>query len=108
VTDEKREAERLQVHLDVRWEHAKVRREGTISDLSATGCFILASSDLKTGETIRIVIEAPRERPVPVLGEVVYVIDEMGFALRFLRSDKERENVVLAGLLERLRASKKA
>jgi len=73
---------------------------GSICDLSLSGCFVLASADVKMGELIRLEANSPDE-VVCLWGEVVYSVAEMGFALRFLfGADDQRR---LEELLETLR-----
>jgi hypothetical protein len=57
--------------------------EGHIVDLSSTGCFVLTSDRVKPKELIRIEIQLPTEGWMYLWGEVVYRIEEMGFALSF-------------------------
>jgi hypothetical protein len=88
---ERREAERLRTDLNARWEGLKTQGRGSVSDLSASGCFVLTSAELKAGELIRLEVNFPKEI-VTFWGQVVYSIAEMGFALRFTftgESDKD-------------------
>ena len=55
------------------------QKEGTIVDLSTSGCFILTAHLVEAGELIRLEME----NSLVVWGEVVYQIEEMGFALKF-------------------------
>ena len=76
---ERRRSERVKVNIKVRWEGVLEQKEGTIVDLSINGCFILTAHLVKTGELIRLEME----NSLVVWGEVIYQIEEMGFALRF-------------------------
>ena len=96
---ERRIAERVRVHLNARWEGVLARREGVISDISATGCFILTSDEVEAGELVRLEIETPSEGWIYLWGEVVYLIEEMGFALRFTGAG-ESEQTMLALLID--------
>ena len=75
------------------------RREGIISDISDIGCFILTSDEVKNGELVRLEIETPTEGWIYIWGEVVYLIAEMGFALRFTGAG-DNEQTMLALLLD--------
>ena len=88
---ERRRAERFSAGLRARWEGVLARRTGEIVDLSSTGCFILTSDDVETGEMIRIEIVALDGRQIFMWGEVVYQHAEMGFALRFTGANAEDE-----------------
>ncbi len=75
------------------------RRAGTVSDISATGCFILTSDEVEQGELVRLEIETPTEGWIYLWGEVVYLIQEMGFALRFTGAG-ESEQAMLDLLID--------
>lgn len=96
---ERRIAERVRVHLNAHWEGVLARREGVISDISSTGCFILTSDEVERGELVRLEIETPTEGWIYLWGEVVYLIEEMGFALRFTGAS-ESEQTMLALLID--------
>jgi hypothetical protein len=97
---ERRAAERLRTNLNARWEGLKTQGRGSVSDLSSLGCFVLTGAEVKTGELIRLEINFPRET-IPVWGQVVYVVAEMGFAVRFtFGADDERR--LLAKLIKTL------
>ncbi len=80
---ERRLAERVYVQLDARWEGVMAQCEGHIVDLSSTGCFVLTSDRVKPKELIRVEIQLPTEGWMSLWGEVIYRIEEMGFALSF-------------------------
>lgn len=62
--------------------------KGSVSDLSSTGCFVLAGGETHAGELVRLWIYFPKEIP-PLWGEVVYTITELGFAVQFTFADEE-------------------
>lgn len=80
---ERRTAERIRLDLTTRWEGLTTQGRGAVSDLSATGCFVLSGGEVTTGELIRLQISFPREVGI-VWGRVVYAVAEIGFALRFV------------------------
>ena len=96
---DRRIAERVRVNLNAHWEGVLARREGTISDISATGCFILTSDEAEKGELVRLEIETPTEGWIYLWGEIVYLIEEMGFAVRFTGAS-ESEQTMLALLID--------
>ena len=63
--------------------------EGSIVDLSTSGCFILTDDQVRVGELIRVEIRPPKGGALYMWGEVVYQIAEMGFALRFTGGDDD-------------------
>jgi hypothetical protein len=93
---ERRKAERVKVSIDVHWEGTVAQCAGTLVDLSVSGCFILTSDLVTEGELIRLELRTPTGGSLYLWGEVVYKIEEMGFALRFTRlGDAEREKLGL-------------
>lgn len=99
---ERRQAERVYVRLNARWEGLLAQCEGHIVDLSATGCFVLTADRVKPKELIRVEIQLPTEGWMYLWGEVVYRIEDMGFALRFT-GVSEMEEAMLNLLLEFIR-----
>lgn len=99
---DRRITQRYRVHLNAQWEGVLARRAGTISDISSTGCFILTSDEVEQGELVRLEIETPTEGWIYLWGEVVYLIQEMGFAVRFTGAG-ENEQAMLALLLDYFR-----
>ncbi|HEX8708875.1 MAG TPA: PilZ domain-containing protein [Pyrinomonadaceae bacterium] len=93
---DKRRAERILVNLNARWEGVLAQHEGTIVDISSTGCFILTADEVMPRELIRIEIQLPTDRQTytSLWGEVVYQISEMGFALRFTGSTEAEEKML--------------
>ncbi len=83
MMQERRAAQRLRVDLNARWEALRTQGRGAVSDLGASGCFVLTSAEVKPGELIRLEINFPEET-TSFWGQVVYAIAEMGFALRFV------------------------
>lgn len=89
---ERRGIERANVSIDVEWEGAGGRESGTISDISAHGCFVMCSGGVADGENVRIFIPLSDGMKVQFLGEVVNHTLEIGFAARFTGlSDAQRD-----------------
>jgi hypothetical protein len=99
---DRRQSERVYVRLNARWEGVLARCEGNIVDLSTTGCFVLTADLVKPKELIRVEIQLPTEGWLYLWGEVVYRIEEMGFALRFT-GVSDMEQAMLDLLLEFMR-----
>lgn len=89
MTEERRKAERAKVDLRASWEGSLTRLEGSIVDLSITGCFILSDDKVRVGELIRVEIQPPQQGALYIWGEVIYQIPEMGFAVHFTGADDE-------------------
>jgi c-di-GMP-binding flagellar brake protein YcgR len=107
---DRRRAERVKVNLPARWEGGAARERGTISDISATGCFLLSGGETKPGESVSVALELPKGRSIQLSGEVVYRTEEIGFAVRFTGDDAGRARLVkfINLLLSKRRANKPA
>ena len=70
---------------------------GAVCDLSLTGCFVLSGGEVSVGELVRLEIHFPKEISL-LWGEVVYRVEEIGFALRFA-FEGEHEQHSLGGLM---------
>jgi hypothetical protein len=92
---ERRRAERVKANIKVSWEGVLEQKEGTIVDLSINGCFILTAHLVETGELIRLEME----NSLVIWGQVIYQIEEMGFALKFSAAMGE-EAVQLGKLIQ--------
>lgn len=103
ATSERRENERVRADLEARWEGVLARRDGRVVDISASGCFILTADEVRVEELIRLEIQLPTGRRIYLWGEVVYRVEEMGFALRFTGSE-ETELQMLGVLIDYARA----
>lgn len=99
MTKERREKERVRADLEAHWEGVLARRGGRVVDIGAGGCFILTTDEVREEELIRLEIHLPTGRRIYLWGEVVYKVEEMGFALRFTGSD-ETELQVLGVLMD--------
>jgi hypothetical protein len=88
---DRRTSPRFAVNIEVFWEDIAGRHEGTISDISVLGCFVLCGGDVEDSETIKIQIPLMNGESIELWGEVVNHVFEMGFGLRFVElGDNER------------------
>ncbi len=81
----------MRTNINVRWETLKSQGRGAVSDLSASGCFVLTGGEVVPHELARLDILHSGE-VTTLWGCVVYAIGEMGFAVRFVfgsEADKE-------------------
>ncbi len=76
--------ERLSVNIEIDWEGAKGRKQGTISDISLQGFFVLCSGEVEDGENVKIFLPLADGMRVQFWCEVVNHIYEIGFAARFI------------------------
>lgn len=101
---ERRTDNRYEINIDVEWEGAAGRREGTISDLSVSGCFVMCSGEVDDGETVKIFLPLADSMKVEFQGEVVNHVLEIGFGARFVEmtdAKKEFLTKLLINLRER-------
>ncbi len=92
--EDRRSHKRRNVSIAVEWDGPEGRRSGTVSDLSETGCFVLASGDVEPGETLSVLLPLGDGMKVQVLGEVRNMAPEIGFALRFIEPSAAQLDVI--------------
>ncbi len=89
---ERRQYERIQIYLRVRWEGLFGCHEGTLSDISAGGCFVLSESQTTLRELIRLEVELHDGEWVKVWGEVTNQFPGVGFGVRYTEVEGEDED----------------
>lgn len=90
--NERRAVTRYIVNIDVEWESSTGRNNGTISDLSLTGCFVMCSGDVSDGEKVRILLPIGDGMKVEFRGEIVNHVYEIGFAAKFVEVTESQHN----------------
>ncbi len=80
---ERRTSERFRANLNVRWETLKAQGRGSVCDLSSSGCFVLTGGEVTAGELLRMDLIS-NDGIATLWGNVVYAINEMGLAIRFV------------------------
>jgi hypothetical protein len=80
--EERRRVERYRVGLRARWTGKQTWRDGTITDLSIAGCFVLTEDRIEPGELVKIELLLPAD-VVTLWGHVIYKAEEIGFGVRF-------------------------
>jgi hypothetical protein len=98
---ERRSAPRARVKLAARWEGVLSRENGTVTDLSRSGCFVLTGGKVEDKELVWLEIQLTNKQAVNFWAEVVNQASEIGFALRFNSSSPEDE-AALAAFLEKI------
>ena len=84
MTEERREEERKEITLDVRWEGgAAGRHPARISDLSLGGCYLDTLGGVEVGEVISLEIKLPSGEWLPLRGTVAFHHPGLGFSLCF-------------------------
>src|ERR1044072_1629464 len=89
---ERRQHERVNIYLRVRWEGLVGWYEGTVSDISEGGCFILSESQTTLRELIRVEVELHDGEWVKGWGEGTNQVPGVGFGVRYTEVDGEDEN----------------
>jgi hypothetical protein len=102
---ERRRAPRVRVNLEISWHNGEDARQGTISDISVTGCFVLCAGDVVDGHPVEVEFQMARAKALALSGEVVNHHEEIGFAMRFTEVGK-RESTFLNKLIERAQSPK--
>lgn len=82
--DERRSEERIRLAVEIDWDALAGPRKGTISDLSKTGCFILASGFYSEGEAVSVRLPLTDGSTFEFMGQIVNHVPDLGFALRFI------------------------
>lgn len=104
---ERRLAERFKVNIRARWEASRTRREGTVTDISTAGCFVLTEDiGVERRELVKIELLMPGG-VITLWGQVIYKADEIGFGLRFTPniSEEERRRLEFLVKAEAVRSS---
>jgi len=98
---ERRSAPRARVKLAARWEGVLSRENGTVTDLSRSGCFMLTGGKVEVKELVWLEIQLTDKQAVNFWAEVVNQASDIGFALKFNSSSPEDE-AALAAFLEKI------
>ena len=91
MTDERREEERKNITLDVRWDGGGSNQPARLADLSLGGCYVDTLGMVEIGEVISLEIKLPSGEWLPLRGTVTYQQPGLGFSLcfTFLTEDEE-------------------
>ena len=101
---ERRESPRYQVSLRARWGGGEwAGRGGTVTNLSAEGCFVTADDPVVEGELVQVSIEIPGEKALTLWGTVIHKGEGLGFAVRFSTFSQGGARERLGALLQQAR-----
>jgi hypothetical protein len=81
---ERRTAPRYNVNINIEWEAAAGRKQGTVNDISREGCFVLCSGEVEDGDRILLFFPLTDGIKVQFNCEVVNHIYEIGFGVKFI------------------------
>lgn len=88
---ERRLTQRIKVNIRARWEGPRTRRDGTVTDISTAGCFVLTEDlGVEKRELVKLELLLPGG-VITLWGHVIYKADEIGFGVRFAPNIPEVE-----------------
>jgi hypothetical protein len=97
---ERRESPRYKVSLRARWGGGEwAGREGTVTNLSADGCFVMTGGVVAEGELVQVQVEPPDGEPLPLWGSVIHRVEGQSFAIQFSTFSQGGARERLAALL---------
>ena len=92
--EERREEERKEITLDVRWEGGSGRHTARISDLGLGGCYLDTLGQVEVGEIISLEIKLPSGEWLPLRGSVAFHHPGLGFSVCFtFLTDEEQHQL---------------
>jgi hypothetical protein len=80
---DRRAVPRYPISVNVEWEGASPRNNGTLSDISSNGCFVLTAGCVDDGELVRLFLPLSDGMSVQVLAVVANHVMEIGFGAKF-------------------------
>ena len=81
---DRREQQRFGLSMDVVCEGSAGNFNGTMSDISSHGCFILTSGEVEDGDQVRIDIPLLAGGTLSLWGDVANHVPEIGFGVEFV------------------------
>lgn len=105
---ERRKVQRYKVDLRARWVGKRAWRDGSVTDISTAGCFVLTDDLVETGELVKIELLLPADM-ITLWGHVIYTAEEIGFGVRFspFFPEDDRRKLELLVRAESLRSRKR-
>lgn len=100
---DRRMDERFALELPIAWEGSSGRWQGTLSDISASGCFVLGPGDVVDGDRVRIDLPLLAGGTVSLWAEVANYVYEIGFGARFIGLS-DAQKIYLERFTDTLRA----
>ena len=100
---DRRRDERYTLNQQVVWEGSSGFWDGTVADISSSGCFVLGPGDVVDGDRVRIDFPLLAGGTVSLWAEVVNYVYEIGYGARFIGLTDAQKNY-LERFTEHLRA----
>ena len=92
---ERRATNRFPVEAPIEWDAGGERKEGTMSDVSFDGCFVMTGGDVANGTPVRIFLPLEDGMKVQYTGKVANSVAEIGFGVRFERLTAAQREVLV-------------
>ena len=91
--EDRREEERRDVSLEVRWEGGSGHHTARVSDLSLGGCYVDTLGPATPDEIVELEIKLPDGSWLPLRGTVAFYTPGMGFSVcfTFLTEEEQRQ-----------------
>jgi hypothetical protein len=97
---ERRAGERFKVNFRVQLMRADSPEvEGTVSDLSAGGCFVESDVKVQDDDLVKLRFDLPGRDDLTIWGNVVFWVKDTGFGVRFSAYSQGGARDKLLGLL---------
>ncbi len=90
--EERRSVRRYSINIDIEWEGLIGRQQGTISDISALGCFVLCSGEVENGESVKLFMPIGDGMKILFMGKVVNHVFEIGYGVRFIEMNASQQS----------------
>ena len=81
--EDRREAGRFGITVEIEWETSTGRKPGTVSDINQTGCFVLSSGNVTDGEPVILYLPLSDGTLVQFAAVVSNHVIAIGFAAKF-------------------------
>jgi hypothetical protein len=92
--NERRGTNRYPLDLAVEWEAASGRQQGTLSDVSFEGCFVLSNGDVADGDNVKIFLPLGDGMKVQFDGRVANHVFEIGFGVKFTPLSQAQKEIL--------------
>ena len=92
--EDRREEERRDVSLEVRWEGGSGHHTARVSDLSLGGCYLDTLGQATVGEIVGLEIKLPDGTWLPLRGTVAFYNPGLGFSVCFTFLTEEEQHQI--------------
>ena len=93
--EDRREEERKNVSLEVRWEGGSGHHTARVSDLSLGGCYLDTLGQVEVGEIVGLELKLPDGSWLPLRGSVAFYQPGLGFSICFNFMTDEEQYLLL-------------